>query len=159
MALRAVDGCVFRTYTYSLLSSHLPSPPLSLSLSPFPLSSPPLQGPELASQDQRHGTIMWNTRSWVWYHPVYPHTIRFDLDKSGNFLFRPSPSATGKSAKTEPHTYANWTWDGAVLRSTGGGGGKKVPECGEWRMDGDVPVAAVMLVGMSEFIIQHSSEV
>lgn len=109
--------------------------------------------------------MVWNTRTWVWYHTVYPHTIRFDLDKSGNLVFRASPSnaksANQKTresfAKNDAPVYANWVWDGAVLRGTAGGGGKRVAECSEWRVDGDVPVAAVMLAGMSEFIVQHSS--
>lgn len=109
------------------------------------------------SNNNQFGTVVWNTRTWVWYHPRYPHTIRFDLDaKTGVFKFRPSPSQSGKN---EGLPYADWLWENGKLKSMGSAGGKVAPSCLEWKLDGDVPVPAILLAGMSELLVLNSRSV
>jgi len=116
------------------------------------------QGPEISSRNERHGTVVWNGRIWVWYHTRYPHTVRFDFDpKTGVFRYRPSPSASG--AKGETPAYADWALEkGGGLKCLGGAG-KQAPSCAMWKIEGDVPVCAALLGGLLEVLIAHSNSV
>lgn len=112
-----------------------------------------LQGPELASKNDLHGTVVWNGRVWVWYHNRYPHTIRFDYDpKTSTFRHRPSPGASGEKSNIQ---YADWVLEKGVLRCNVAQGKRGVAG-GNWKVEGDVPVCAVLLAGMSEILIENS---
>lgn len=69
------------------------------------------------------------------------------------FRFKPSPS---KSGKNDGHAYCDWSWENGTLKCINNGKeGKVGPSCGEWRVEGDVPLPAVLLAGMAELIIKN----
>jgi len=110
------------------------------------------QGPEFISF--AYGNVLWNERSWVWFHAQTSFIIRFDWNKDRKmFVFVPNKQ-NESSAKKSPRApnpdiqYADWIVEGPKLRNVAAAGKVTSPNP-VWEIQGSVPVPAALLAAMS----------
>jgi len=106
------------------------------------------QAPEIMSPSYTHGSVIWNTKTWVWYHPSSPFMIRYDWNSQGN-IFKFKSTYLEGLPKTE---YTNWELRGTALHCIPEPG-KAAPSETAWEVDGSVPVPAALLAAMAELIL------
>jgi len=107
------------------------------------------QGPEL--QSPTHGAVIWNGKTWVWYHPRTVFSIRYDWDsKSGVFVQKTHQLEDTPMRKVD---YPAWALQGSALKCQAKKG-DSVPPVLTWEVSGSVPVPAALLVAMSSLIIE-----
>jgi len=106
------------------------------------------QAPEIMSPSYTHGSVIWNTKTWVWYHPSSPFMIRYDWNSQGN-LFKFKSTYQEGLPKTE---YANWMLKGSSLHCIVEHE-RVAPSVTVWEVEGHVPVPAALLAAMAELII------
>jgi len=106
------------------------------------------QAPEITSPDYKYGSIIWNTKTWVWYHPSSAYLIRYDWsNQAGMFKF--------KSTHMEglPNViYPDWALKGTSLQCMTEKG-KVAPSVLIWEVNGSLPVPAALVAAMAELIL------
>jgi len=105
------------------------------------------QAPEIMSPSYVHGSVIWNTKTWVWYHPSSPFMIRYDYNQGGTFKFKNTHQEG--LPKTE---YANWALQGTSLECTPENG-KVSPAALVWTVEGSVPVPVALLAAMADVVL------
>jgi len=106
------------------------------------------QAPEIMSPNFQHGSVIWNTKTWVWYHPKSSFLIRYDWNSQGN-IFKFKSTWLEGLPKTE---YCDWVLKGPSLQCVPEKG-KIAPSTTLWEVEGSLPVPAALLAAMSEVIL------
>jgi len=107
------------------------------------------QGPEL--QSPVHGAVIWNGKTWVWYHPRTVFSIRYDWDsKTGTFHQKTHQLDDTPMRKVD---YPDWALQGAALKCQPKSG-EAVPVVMVWEVSGSVPVPAALIAAMSSLILE-----